>query len=105
MARPVWTCTALGPGVHLQRMDDGATGGGDPLQQAVLLVVVHQEADRAPVHAVDGRPAGQVGVQGLQHEAVAAQGHDDIGLCVCDRAVALGQPRRARPGPPAGRWR
>ena len=28
-------------------------GGGEPLQQVVLAVLVHQEADRAAVHAVD----------------------------------------------------
>jgi len=30
---------------HAQRMDVGAFGGLDPLQQAVFAVFVHQEAD------------------------------------------------------------
>ena len=82
-------------------MDHGPLGGGDALQQAVLGVVVHQEADRAAVHAVDRLARCQVAVQRLQHEAVAAQGDDDVGLGLGHLAVARAQPR-ARP-PASGR--
>jgi hypothetical protein len=69
-------------------VDHGPLGGVDPLQQVVLAVLVHQEADRAAVHAVDRRLALQGVVQGLQHEAVAAQGHDHLGAVFADVAVA-----------------
>jgi len=82
---------ALGPGVHLQRMDDRSFGADDAGDQIVLVVVVHQEADRAAVHAVHRGPATQIGVQGLQHMSIAAQGHDDVGLMLGRRAVACDQ--------------
>ncbi len=75
-------------GDHPQGMDVGKLGGGDPLQQAVFTVVVHQEPDRAAVHAVDGAAIGQVAMQDLQHETVAAQRYDDIGLVLGHSAIA-----------------
>jgi len=71
---------ALGvDGDHGQGMDHGPLGGADPLQEVVLAVLVHQKPDGAAVHAVDRLSVGQRAVQRLEHEAVAAQGHDDLG--------------------------
>ena len=42
------------------------------------MVLVHQEADGAAVHAVDRHLVVDVPVQGLQHETVAAERHDGI---------------------------
>ena len=86
-------------------MDHGPLGAGDPLEQAVLLVVVHQEADRAAVHAVDRLARRSMACAGLQHEAVAAQGDDHLGLLGFGRAVAGRSAAPGRPGPRAGRGR
>ncbi len=47
---------------------------------AVFVVVVHQEADRAAIHAVDRHAAIEEAMQGFKHESVAAQRDDDIGV-------------------------
>ncbi len=73
---------------HGQGIDDRFFGRSDPLDQAVFLEVVHQEADRAEVHAVDRTVQSQGPVQGIQHEAVAAQGDDDVGVGEVRLAVA-----------------
>ena len=44
------------------------------------LILVHQEADGAAVHAVDRDAGAHVAVQGLQHQAVAAERDDDVGV-------------------------
>jgi hypothetical protein len=65
---------------HAQRMKRHRHGLRQALQQAVLLVGVEQEADRAEVHAVDPHRALDARVQGFEHEAVAAERHDDVRL-------------------------
>jgi hypothetical protein len=67
-------------GGHAERVEFRRLGLGQAFHQAVFLVMVHQKADRALVHAVDGNAALHIAVQGLQHEPVAAQGDDDVGL-------------------------
>ena len=67
--------------------------------RSVLAVFVHQEADRAQIHAVDRLSRAEEGVQRLQHEAVAAQRDDDVGL------VRARHRRGARAWPPAPRRR
>jgi len=60
---------------------------------------VHQEADRAAMHAVDRHMAVEKAVQRLEHEAVAAEGHDDVGLfgrCRLVAALQLVQRRLSR---------
>ena len=64
---------------HAQRMDDGDLGLGQPLLEAVLAIVVQQEADRAAVHAVDRHAAVEMAVHGLQHQTVAAQRDNGVG--------------------------
>jgi hypothetical protein len=86
-------CCSVGvDGDHGQRVDHRPFGGVDPGQQVVLAVLVHQEADRAAVHAVDRGLALQGVVQGLQHEAVAAEGDDHLRGFVADLAIAGDQP-------------
>src|SRR3546814_1350903 len=53
---------------HAQRVEGHLLGAGQTLGQAVLLVLVHHEADGAAVHAVDRHAAVDEAVQGLQHE-------------------------------------
>ena len=65
-------------GAHAQRMERHRDGLGQTLQQAVLLVGIEQEADRTEVHAVDRHRALDARVQGFEHEAVAAERHDDV---------------------------
>ena len=38
---------------HGQRVDAADFGGGEPLDELFFLVIIHQEADGAPVHAVN----------------------------------------------------
>ena len=56
------------------------------------LIFVHQEADRAAVHAVDRLAVVHEAVQRLQHEAVAAERHDGVGLRRLGIAIARDQP-------------
>ena len=73
-----------GDGLHLhfQGLDLERPGLGQALAEVVHMPVVHQEADGAEVHAVDRHdcPAVEHLVQGLQHEAVAAQNHGPVGF-------------------------
>ena len=85
-------------GAHGERMDDVDLGAREPAAQVVLAIVVHQEADRAAVHAVDRHAVVQVPVQRLQHQAVAAERDDGVGRLGIGIAVGVGEPlqRRAR---------
>ncbi len=82
---------AIGHGAHPQRVQRRGLGGGDARRQVVLGIVVHQEADRAAIHAVDRDAAAEEAVQRLQHEAVAAECDDDVGRFRRGGAVACGQ--------------
>ena len=66
--------------------------------QAALGIVVHQEADGAAVHAVDRLGRHHRPMQGLQHQAVAAQGDDDVGLLDRNVAVAVNELQARRLG-------
>ena len=63
-------------GVHPERMQHRAPGAIEALEQVVFAERVHQKADRAAIHAVDGSvaPASTV-CSSFQHEAVAAERH------------------------------
>ncbi len=69
-------------------MDAADLGGGQPLGQVLLAVVVHQKADRAAVHAVDRNAVVHEPVQRLQHVPVAAQRDDGVGVGGIDLAIA-----------------
>ena len=56
-------------------------------RKVAIGIFVHQEADRAAVHAVDRLRRVHDPVQRLQHQAVAAERDDDVG--VLGRAVAV----------------
>src|SRR5262249_36769366 len=75
------------------RMTSGwiCVGWAEPLAQAFLMKLVHQKADRAAMHAVDRLARGHELVQGLQHEAVAAERDDDVGARRIGIAVAADQ--------------
>ena len=55
-------------------------------------IVVHQEADGAAVHAVDRLAGLHEVVQGLQHQPVAAERHDDVGGFRLAIAISFAQP-------------
>ena len=76
---------------HAQGVNDGALGRLQPLLEVVLMIIVEQEADGAPVHAVDRRAAVEMAMHGLQHQPVAAQRDDGIGRGDGSVAVALRQ--------------
>ena len=77
---------------HQQRMDDADMGGRKPFGEAVLGKLVHQEADRAAVHAIDRLAGIHEPLQGRQHEAVAAERDDDVGGLRPGVAVAANEP-------------
>ena len=68
----------------------------EPLGQRVFGVFVHQETDRAAMHAVDRLAGIHEPLQGRQHEAVAAERNDDIRGLRAGVAIPAGQPL-ARP--------
>ena len=53
MARAVWAIAVHVPGHHQQRVHDAASAALQPFEQIRPPGLVHQEADRALVHAVD----------------------------------------------------
>ncbi|MNL20104.1 hypothetical protein D3C87_1413360 [compost metagenome] len=55
-------------------------GIADARRQVFGAVAVHQEPDRSPVHAIDELARVHRLVQRLQHEAIAAERDDDVGL-------------------------
>ena len=65
---------------HFQGTELDQLGGGEAGRQIGLVILVHEEADGAAIHAEDGDAAPDEPVQGLEHHAVPAQGNDDIGL-------------------------
>src|SRR5262249_54769317 len=71
-----------------QRVDLRALGGGEALFEVVLAEFVHQEPDRAEIHPVDRLGVAEEAVQRLQHEAVAAQRHDDVAILLAGVGVA-----------------
>ena len=65
---------------HFQRTKLDQLRGGETRRQIGLVILVHEEADGAAIHAEDRDAPPDEPVQGLEHHAVAAQGDDDIGL-------------------------
>ena len=102
-------------GAHQQRVDDRVAGRREPRRQVVRVILVHQEADGAAMHAVDRLAGRHELVQGLQHEPVAPERDNDVGVgrvriaiarCQCgqrglrlrDRAGDKGDPLVTRAG-------
>ncbi len=67
-------------GTHGEGVDDGFFGGSEALLETILAIFVHQEADRAAVHAVDRFAGLHELVQGREHEAVAAKRDDHVSV-------------------------
>jgi hypothetical protein len=67
-------------GAHQQRMDHGIARCAEACMQVERGKLVHQEADGAAVHAVDRLAGPHLGVQRLQHQAVAAERNHDVGI-------------------------
>lgn len=78
-------------GGHLQRVEIILDRLRDALVQPLGREIIHQEADRAAVHPIDHLAAVHRVMQRLQHEAVAAQRHDDIGFGRGDMAIEANQ--------------
>ena len=91
MASAVWTFRRFLVRRHLQRMELHRLRPAQPVDQPLGAEIVHQEPDRAAMHAVDRHAALERTVEGLQHEPVAAERDDDVGLLRRRFAVALGQ--------------
>ncbi len=70
-------------------MHNGGLRGGEPVRQTVLPKFVHQEADRAQIHAVDRLLRAEKLVQRLQHKPVAAQRDNDSGSFFANVVVTL----------------
>ena len=98
MASAVASSPLSADGLHLQRPDRFGDRRLDALRQALLAEFVHQEADRATVHAVDALARAHRLAQCLQQKTVAAERHDHVGLGDAVLAVDGGQPRRRLAG-------
>ena len=80
-------------GAHQQRMDHGIARRRKAGMQIDRGKLVHQEADGAAMHAIDRLARMHVPVQRLQHQAVAAERHHDVGVV---RIVIAVSPRQLR---------
>jgi len=67
-------------GDHRQRVDAADFGVRQALVQVIFAVLVHKEADRPAIHAEDRDVVVHVAMEGLEHQAVAAEGDNGIGL-------------------------
>jgi hypothetical protein len=68
---------------------DGDRGGrGDAFKQGVGPVLVREESDGPAVHPKDRPTQLQVLVDGVEEQAVAAEGHDDVAVARVDQVVA-----------------
>ena len=79
--------------LHSQGMNGVDLGCGEPLDEIVLAVLVHEEADRAAVHAVDRDLRAHIAMQSLQHQAVTAERDNGVGRLRRDIAIAGGKTR------------
>ena len=75
-------------------MDHGDLRCRKPLGKLLRVEVIHQEADGAAVHAIDRLARFHEPMQGLQHEAVAAERNNDVGALGRDISVARPQLRQ-----------
>ncbi|KAG0775374.1 hypothetical protein G6F22_013352 [Rhizopus arrhizus] len=83
----------LGQRHHFQRAQVGRLGAGNARMHVIVAaVLVHQEADRAQLHAEHRLAQVPVPVQGLQHEAITAQRAQHVGLL--GRVVAIARDHR-----------
>ena len=72
---------------HVDRPDLDPAGLLEALVQAVFLVVIHQEADRTPVHAVNRCHRAEL-AHDFEHMSVPTQRHDHVRLAWVDVGVA-----------------
>jgi hypothetical protein len=80
-------------GHHRQWLDGYRRGSGDALNQVVGPVLVHEESDGAAVHPKHRPSELEVVVDGMEEQAVAAQGHDDVALVGLTGDAGLGDNR------------
>ena len=76
-------------GAHFHRVEHGRMRPLHPLIEGIDAVLVHQETDAPELHAIHRRRQRTIGMQRAQHEAIAAQGHDHIGLLGRHIAIAV----------------
>ena len=91
--------THAGPGFglrqHFQWVQHGGFGRIDARQQIIFVPkMIHQKPHGPQLHAIHRIAQMSVPVQTLQHETIAAQGHDDVGVLRGMGAVTLGQYRQ-----------
>ena len=63
-----------------ERVQDDRLRCCESFEKAVRPIEVHQKADAAAVHAIDRDALGQKAMQCLEHETVAAERDDDVGV-------------------------
>src|SRR5215217_8055736 len=76
--------------LHEQRMHHAVVCAVESLQEIVLTIVVHEEADGSLVHPVDRLRGSHETVERLEHQTVAAESYDDLGLVRRDARIAAG---------------
>ena len=72
-----------------QRVDAGDFGPRKAFQQIFLCIIIHHETDRAEIHAVDLGACGHGRVQRVQHQAIAAQRDNNVGIVDGVGAITL----------------
>jgi hypothetical protein len=80
---------------HRERMKAADLGPLQATDEIVLVIFVHQEPDGASVHAVNRYAVVHVAVQGLQHQAIAAERDDGVGLVWGYVPVPPSQPHKS----------
>ena len=78
---------------HFERMQHHRLRFGEAFEKPVGPIEVHQKADAAAMHAVDRHTPTQKAMQGFEHEAVASERDDDIGVLGHHTGIAGAQLR------------
>ncbi len=76
---------------HQQRMDNGVGRGSEARLEIMPAVFVHQKSNRAAMHPVDRLSRPHVPLQCLQHQPIAAERNQHIGVRGIAIAIGLHQ--------------
>ena len=72
-------------------MNFGEFSRRQALGQIFFIVIIHQKANRTPVHAIDRQFGHHEAVHGLQHQTIAAQGHHHVSAFKWRVAIGFAQ--------------
>ena len=77
---------------HMQGMNGRFLGDGQPFDQTILIIAIHQESNGPAIHPVNRQIAILQRMQRLQHEAITTQSDHNASLIQRRVTVAFQKP-------------